>query len=97
MDRLAIEMELPLGDGDAGALARRRLEHLAQVSGVERSSLLRLGRTFPSLGAVYAAPEPELARVVGEVAAARIRWFLDAPLSAAVIDPAAKPVIARAA
>src|ERR1700694_663217 len=33
-----------------------------------------------SLRAIYAATEAELAGVVGAVAAARIRWFLDAPL-----------------
>jgi hypothetical protein len=35
---------------------------------------------FPSLRDIYAASEAELASVVGAVAAARIRWFLDAPL-----------------
>lgn len=90
-------MELPLDDGGAGELARRRVEHLALVSGVERTGLLRLTRAFPSLGAIYAASEAELARVVGEVAAARIRWFLDAPISTAFSDPAPRPVIARAA
>jgi hypothetical protein len=30
---------------------------------------------------MYAASEEELGRVVGPIAAARIRWFLDAPLA----------------
>lgn len=89
-------MELPLGDSAAGEMAALRLRHLGQVAGVDGPALVRLSRAFPSLGAIYCASEAELARVVGEVAAARIRWFLDAPLSTA-LDPAAAPVLARAA
>ncbi len=44
-------------------------------------ALLRLTRTYPSLSAVYAAPEAGLARLIGDVAAAKLRWFLDAPLA----------------
>jgi len=97
MSRRPTEMELPLGDGAGGDLARRRFEHLAQVAGVDRTGLIRLSRAFASLGGVYIASEKDLARVVGDVAAARIRWFLDGPLSSSVIDPTAAPVIARAA
>ena len=92
----AVELELPLGDGPASELARRRFDHLGRISGVDGSVLLRLSRAFPSLAAIYTASETDLARVVGAVPAARIRWFLDAPL-ATNIDPAAPPVVARAA
>jgi ERCC4-type nuclease len=91
-----VELELPLGDGPASELALRRFDHLRQVSGVDGSVLLRLSRAFPSLAAIYTASETELARVVGPVPAARIRWFLDAPL-ATNIDPVPPPVVARAA
>jgi hypothetical protein len=74
------ELQLPLDDGAAGALARERVAHLAGIRGVDPATLDRLARSFPSLAAVYAASEPELGRAVGPVAAARIRWFLDAPL-----------------
>jgi ERCC4-type nuclease len=74
------ELELPLDDGAAGEVARRRLAHLAAVTGVEPEIVTRLVRAFPSLRAIYAAAEADLARHVGSVAAARIRWFLDAPL-----------------
>ncbi len=74
------ELQLPLDDGDAGELARLRIDHLARVAGVEGSALPRLARAFPSLRAIYAATESDLAAVVGAVAAARVRWFLDAPL-----------------
>ena len=77
---LAWELELPLDDGAAGDMARRRLAHLAAVAGVEPRAVSRLARAFRSLGALYAAAESDLARHVGPVAAARIRWFLDAPL-----------------
>lgn len=92
----AVELELPLGDGPAGELARRRFDHLRQVSGIDGAVLVKLSRAFASLAAIYAASEADLARVVGPVPAARIRWFLDAPL-ATNLDPAAAPVIARAA
>ncbi|MFN2568366.1 MAG: hypothetical protein ABR564_02045 [Candidatus Dormibacteria bacterium] len=81
MRGIPIELELPLGDSEAGDLARSRLEHLAHVAGMDGQGVLRLSRAFPTLGSVYAASEIELAAVVGTVAAARIRWFLDAPLS----------------
>ena len=81
------ELQLPLDDGAAGALARERIAHLAAVRGVDAGALDRLARAFPSLGAIYTAPEPELARAVGPVAAARIRWFLDAPLESRLTAP----------
>ena len=90
-------MELPLDDGSAGELARRRIGHLAQVTGVDQAALVRLTRAFPSLGSIYAADQQELARVVGDLAASRIRWFLDAPLATSVVDPIRPPVVARAA
>jgi ERCC4-type nuclease len=74
------ELQLPLDDGAAGVLAKRRMDHLSTVSGVDGLAATRLARAFPSLRAIYAASEAELARVVGDVTAARIRWFLDAPL-----------------
>jgi len=86
------EPQLPLDDGTAGALARQRVEHLSSVNGVDAAILERLVRAFPSLTAIYSASEEELARAVGPVAAARIRWFLDAPLEsrlAAALRPAA--------
>lgn len=79
-----IELQLPLDADEAGSLARRRVAHLGGVEGVEPSSLIRLLRAFPSLRAIYAAPEAELAKMVGPVAAARIRWFLDAPLDSSL-------------
>ena len=86
------EPQLPLDDGTAGALARQRVEHLSAVNGVDAAILERLVRAFPSLTAIYSASEEELSRAVGPVAAARIRWFLDAPLEsrlAAALRPAA--------
>ena len=83
-DRLALEqpyeLQLPLDDGAAGELARSRIDHLRGVSGVNAAMLVRLARAFPTLRAIYSASEAELARVAGPVAAARIRWFLDAPI-----------------
>ena len=75
-----LELLLPLDDGVAGALARQRVDHLRGLAGIDEAILVRLGRTFPSLAAIYSATEAQLAPVVGSVAAARIRWFLDAPL-----------------
>lgn len=75
-----LDLLLPLDDGATGELARERVEHLRGLQGVDEATLVRLGRSFPSLGTIYGAPEAELAAVVGPVAAARIRWFLDAPL-----------------
>lgn len=80
MSDTAVELELPLGNTDAGHLATLRLQHLSQVAEMDAQSVLRLSRAFPSLGAIYGASEAELARVIGAVAAARVRWFLDAPL-----------------
>jgi hypothetical protein len=74
------ELQLPFDDGAATGLARLRIDHLRALGGVEPAELVRLARGFPSLRAIYAATEAELASVVGAVAAARIRWFLDAPL-----------------
>jgi hypothetical protein len=90
-----MELELPLGDEPSGELAGRRMEHLSQLVSGDTGTLIRLTRAFPSLAAVYAASEAELAQAVGPVAAARMRWFLDAPLT--YRDPARSPVIARAA
>jgi hypothetical protein len=94
-----LELLLPLDDGGAGALARQRVEHLRGVSGLDEASLVRLGRSFPSLSTVYAAPEAELAAIVGPVAAARIRWFLDAPLDTRLLAraPAERTLAVRAA
>lgn len=78
-----MELLLPLGDASApGELTHRRWHHLMTVAGIDARSAQRLARAFPSLAAVYAAREEELARVVGPVVASRIRWFLDAPLDA---------------
>jgi hypothetical protein len=77
----AMELELPLGDGPSGELAWRRVEHLRRIVGEDRAALLRLAAAFRSLGAIYAASESELASVVGPIVAARMRWFLDAPLA----------------
>lgn len=74
------ELQLPLDDGAAGELARSRIDHLRGVSGVSSSMLVRLARAFPTLRAIYSASEADLTRVAGPVAAARIRWFLDAPI-----------------
>jgi ERCC4-type nuclease len=79
------ELQLPLDDGAAGALARMRVDHLAGVNGVDAAIAARLARAFPSLAAIYGASEAELARVIGAVAAARIRWFLDAPLDTRLV------------
>ena len=75
-----LELLLPLDDGAAGALARQRVDHLRRLAGIDEGTLVRLGRAFPSLHAIYTASEERLAASVGSVAAARIRWFLDAPL-----------------
>ena len=80
MRATAWELELPLDQTAAGQLARRRVEHLQGLGDLGPGAFVRLVRAFPNLRAVYAASEDELARVVGSVAAARIRWFLDAPL-----------------
>ena len=79
-----IELQLPLDADEAGSLARKRMAHLAAVDGVEPVAFVRLVRSFPSLRALYAAPEAELAKIIGPVAAARLRWFIDAPLDTAL-------------
>jgi ERCC4-type nuclease len=79
-----IELQLPLDADEAGSLARQRMKHLAAVDGLEPAAFVRLVRSFPSLRAVYAAPEAELAKIIGPVAAARMRWFIDAPLDTAL-------------
>lgn len=86
-----LELLLPLDDGAAGALARRRVDHLQGLAGIDAGTLVRLGRAFPSLHAIYTASEEQLAAIVGSVAAARIRWFLDAPLDTRLL-----PAIAAA-
>ena len=86
MIRSAIELDLPLGDPKAEAEARDdRVEHLATIPGIDAATAGRLVRMFPTLSAVYTAPEERLREAVGPVAAARLRWFLDAPLSAAAL------------
>ena len=84
----AFELQLPLDDGTASALAKERIEHLRSVSGVDEATLTRLARAFPSLAAIYSAGEVDLAAVVGNVKAARIRWFLDAPLDTRLLGRA---------
>lgn len=94
----AFELQLPLDDGAAGALARRRIEHLrTAVSGLDTAAFSSLARAFPSLGAIYAAGEAELAGVIGPVAAARVRWFLDAPLDTRLLTAAEEHPTVRAA
>lgn len=78
---MATELELPLGDGTTGELAGRRLDHLVQVVGDDPATVARLAAAFATLGGIYAASEAELAEVVGPITAARMRWFLDAPLA----------------
>lgn len=93
MPRHTFELSLPLDDGAGGELARKRVEHLRGVSGMDEGLLLRLARAFPSLRAIYSASDEELERVVGTVAASRIRWFLDAPLDTALAGaPQRSPV-----
>ena len=91
-----MEMELPLGDRAPGEMAWRRLEHLRRIVGDDQPTLVRLVAAFRSLGTIYTASEAELARVVGPIVAARMRWFLDAPLMAGATsdrepEPAAEP------
>jgi ERCC4-type nuclease len=79
------ELELPLGDGPASAMAQRRIDHLAAVAGVPPAAMVQLARAYRSLAGIYSASEADLAKHVGRVAAARIRWFLDAPLDTRVV------------
>lgn len=85
-----LELLLPLDDGAAGELAHQRIDHLRGLRGLDEAALVRLGRSFPSLGAIYTATEAELSRVVGQVGAARIRWFLDAPLDTRLLSAPAR-------
>jgi ERCC4-type nuclease len=75
-----IELDLPLGDAQDTELSARRRHHLAALPGVDDTLAVRLERAFPTLAALYSATEDRLADVAGPVTAARIRWFLDAPL-----------------
>src|SRR5579872_2801829 len=90
MNSCSNELELPFGDASATDLAIQRFEHLLSLTGLEPEIAPRLARAFPSLAAIYRAPESELSNVIGPVSAARIRWFLDAPLNTAlaVVPPA---------
>lgn len=83
MSATAVELDLPLGDPEATHLASLRQRHLLALPGIDHTTAARLARAFPSLAAVYAASEDRLRALVGPVAAARIRWFLDAPLHSA--------------
>jgi hypothetical protein len=91
-----MELELPLGDRPVAELARRRVDHLRQMVAGDPAAVLRLVAAFRSLAAVYAASEADLARVVGPVVAARIRWFLDAPFGSSV-DSEAREALSEAA
>jgi ERCC4-type nuclease len=82
MSSLPIELDLPLGDSETDELESRRQGHIADLPGVDPTAARRLTTRFGSLADVYAASEERLAAAVGPVAAARIRWFLDAPLGA---------------
>ena len=84
MATLPIELDLPLGEPDDGELGLRRHRHLTSLPGVDEPAAVRLERAFPTLAALYGASQERLAEVVGPVAAARVRWFLDAPLRPAV-------------
>jgi ERCC4-type nuclease len=87
-----IEMSLPFDaapePGDDDEVRRRRRTHLLGLPGIDEETAARLLGIFPTLGAVYAASEERLREVVGTVAAARIRWFLDAPLGLPTAPPA---------
>jgi ERCC4-type nuclease len=87
----AIELDLPLGEPATDEVARDdRVDHIRAIPGVDVAAAERLARVFPSLAAVYSASEERLAEAVGPVTAARMRWFLDAPLSAAAL-PGRRP------
>jgi ERCC4-type nuclease len=89
MSTATVELDLPLGDPEVDELASLRQRHLLSLPGVDHLTVARLTRAFPSLASVYSAPEERLSAIVGPVAAARIRWFLDAPLhsGAAPVGP----------
>ncbi len=85
----SVELLLPLDElPPADELTARRWHHLMAVAGVEAAAAQRLVRAFPSLAAVYRADDDELVRVVGPVVAARMRWFLEAPLHTGLSLPA---------
>jgi ERCC4-type nuclease len=90
MSTTTVEMDLPLGDPEVEQLASLRQRHLLSLPGIDHTMAARLARAFPSLAAVYAAPEERLRALVGPVAAARIRWFLDAPLHSAAVPSRAR-------
>lgn len=75
-----LELDLPFTETVEGDLQLSRHRHLLGVPGLDEAAATRLEAAFPSLAALYAAPEEQLAAVVGPVTAARLRWFLDAPL-----------------
>lgn len=87
----AIELDLPLTGAGAPPLAADAVAgpghsaHLLAVPGIDETTAARLLHAFPSLSAIYAASRERLAEVVGPVAAARLRWFLDAPVTAAAL------------
>lgn len=93
-----IEMDLPFdcpgrapaATGDDEVRTRRR-GHLMEVPGIDDAVAARLFVAFPTLGSIYAATEEKLSEVVGSVAAARIRWFLDAPLGLPTAPPVRRP------
>jgi ERCC4-type nuclease len=91
MSTTTVELDLPLGDPEAEQLASLRQRHLLSLPGVDHTTVARLARAFPSLAAVYAAPEERLRALVGPVAAARIRWFLDAPLHSRAMPSRSRP------
>jgi ERCC4-type nuclease len=90
-----IEMDLPFDaappSGDEDEVRTRRRGHLMEMPGIDEATAARLLGAFPTLGSVYAASEERLREVVGTVAAARIRWFLDAPLGLPTAPPVRRP------
>ncbi len=92
-----IEMDLPFDGLDGTPTAAddevrtRRRGHLMEMPGIDATVAARLLAAFPTLGAIYAATEERLSEVVGSVAAARIRWFLDAPLGLPAAPPVRRP------
>ena len=86
----AIELDLPLEEEappafDDSVAGVERHHHLTTIPGIDEVLAGRLASQFPTLNAVYAASEEQLAAVIGPVAAARLRWFLEAPLSATAL------------
>ena len=91
MSTPTVELDLPLGDPELDELASLRQRHLLSLPGVDHLTAARLTRAFPSLAAVYTASEERLRTLVGPVAAARIRWFLDAPLHSGAAPRTTRP------